>query len=253
MKMFVFLLAVTILNVAATQYFLRKAKKTAGKEGDRDEKCGDILKLMGFEDIKNGVIVMSNNRFCAVVETGSINFDLLSEEEQYAVENSIMRYVRSLNFPVEIIVQSRKVDNKAAINKLAENYEKLPETLRVYAEDQVAVLSQYMAVEFSMDRKICVVVNLEGYKNFDKARSELQRRARVIKENLRRINVDAEMLDTAGVTDFIFNMLNKGKKLHPESLIKAGALELYKTGSGVNGLLVYREDTDERQQEKTAA
>ena len=53
-----------------------------------------------------------------VVRVHALNFNLKSTEEQDAILMSYQRFLNSLNFPIQIIIRSLKVDIEAYINRL---------------------------------------------------------------------------------------------------------------------------------------
>jgi hypothetical protein len=69
-------------------------------------------------EIRDGVVIMSDGSFRSVVMAKSINFDLMSQVEQEAVEYSYQGFLNSLYFPVQIFIRSRRVDLQPYIEKL---------------------------------------------------------------------------------------------------------------------------------------
>lgn len=53
-----------------------------------------------------------------ILKVHALNFNLKSTEEQDAILMSYQRFLNSLNFPIQIIVRSLKVDIEAYINRL---------------------------------------------------------------------------------------------------------------------------------------
>ena len=69
-------------------------------------------------EIRDGIVIMSNGSFRSVVMAKSINFDLMSPQEQEAVEYSYQGFLNSLYFPVQIFIRSQRVDLQPYIAKL---------------------------------------------------------------------------------------------------------------------------------------
>src|SRR3990167_10468932 len=68
--------------------------------------------------MKDGVLILKNGGLRAVVMVSSVNFALKSPEEQ---EDIVLRYqgfLNSLHFPIQIIMQSRKLDLTDYLAKL---------------------------------------------------------------------------------------------------------------------------------------
>lgn len=69
-------------------------------------------------EIRDGIVIMNDGSFRSVIMVKSINFDLMSPQEQEAVEYSYQSFLNSLYFPVQIFLRSRKVDLRPYIEKL---------------------------------------------------------------------------------------------------------------------------------------
>ena len=63
-----------------------------------------------IKEVKDGIILLSNNQYRAVLETSSINFELKSEAEQDVIIDSFQNFLNSLSFPVQILVRVREID-----------------------------------------------------------------------------------------------------------------------------------------------
>jgi hypothetical protein len=71
---------------------------------------------------------------------------------------------------------------------------------------------------------------------FDKARSELQRRAYIMVNNLRRAKITADILSSEQVLDVIYRFSNRGRVMKPSEAVFEGTRDLYATGRrGVQG------------------
>lgn len=66
--------------------------------------------LLPVADIVDGIVVFKNGGASLIMETTSLNFGLMSENEQEAVISSFAGLLNSFNFPVQIVVRSQKKD-----------------------------------------------------------------------------------------------------------------------------------------------
>ena len=71
-----------------------------------------------ISEIRDDLVVMQDGTFRAIVECKSINFDLMSEKEKEGVEYAYQSFINSLNFNIQILIRSQKVDLGPYINKL---------------------------------------------------------------------------------------------------------------------------------------
>lgn len=69
-------------------------------------------------EIRDGVVIMNDGSFRSVIMVKSINFDLMSLQEQEAVESGYQGFLNSLYFPIQIFMRSEKIDLRPYIEKL---------------------------------------------------------------------------------------------------------------------------------------
>lgn len=63
-----------------------------------------------ISELRDGLVIMKDGSFRAVVACKSINFDLMSSNEREGVEYSYQNFINSLDFPTQILVRSQRVD-----------------------------------------------------------------------------------------------------------------------------------------------
>ncbi len=61
-------------------------------------------------EIKDNILVLKNGGIRAILKTSSINFNLKSEDERNAIIQSYQSFLNSLEFPIQILVRSKKLD-----------------------------------------------------------------------------------------------------------------------------------------------
>ena len=64
------------------------------------------------------MVIMLDGTFRAVIRCTSINFDLMSDSEREGVEFSYQNFLNSLNFPIQILIHSRRIDIGPYLEKL---------------------------------------------------------------------------------------------------------------------------------------
>lgn len=84
---------------------LLHSDKLAGGSG-----AGSTQKYVDVEEIKDGVISLKNGSFRSVLMVSAINFDLKSTEEQDAIISQYQNFLNSLDFPIQIVISSRKLN-----------------------------------------------------------------------------------------------------------------------------------------------
>ena len=88
------------------------------KEIQKKSTLPSTQKYLDIAEIRSDVVIMKDGSLRAVLLVSSINFSLKSMEEQQAIISEYVNFLNFIDFPMEIVVQSRKLN----IDKyLAEN------------------------------------------------------------------------------------------------------------------------------------
>ncbi|HEV2339718.1 MAG TPA: hypothetical protein VGT05_03035 [Patescibacteria group bacterium] len=69
-------------------------------------------------DIKDNVVLLQGERACLIIQVSSVNFALLSADEQNAKVYAYATLLNSLSFPIEIIIRSKPVEIKPYLDRL---------------------------------------------------------------------------------------------------------------------------------------
>lgn len=75
-------------------------------------------RYLPFSQIRDNLIVMKDSSVRIVLKCSTINFLLKSIEEQDAIIMSFQRFLNSLDFPIQIIIRSTKLNIESYLNKL---------------------------------------------------------------------------------------------------------------------------------------
>lgn len=170
-------------------------------------------------EIRDDTLVLKNGGIRAILSVSSINFNLKSEDEQNAIIYSYQNFLNSIEFPVQIVIKSKKLDIDNYIDKLNELGEKQTNTLlqrQTYEYmDYIQRLVEYADI---MQKEFYVVVPFDPFRstkpNFlqrffqdmspKDSFSELKRRHNEfiqLKKSLnQRINVVKSGLENTGLT-----------------------------------------------------
>lgn len=74
--------------------------------------------FLAIEDIREGTLVLKDKSLRGILMVSSINFALKSKKERDAIIYQFQDFLNSLDFPVEIVVQSRKANITSYLDKL---------------------------------------------------------------------------------------------------------------------------------------
>jgi hypothetical protein len=192
-------------------------------------------------EIRDGIVIMNDGSFRSVVMVKSINFDLMSQQEQEAVEFSYQGFLNSLYFPIQIFIRSQKVDLQPYIEKLDKiRSEHDNMLLALLMEDYIDYMAQLSQQTNIMDKKFYIVIPyfpheevqkaLTNSKNFfsgllnmfssrenhvvineadlEKAKSELRNRVQAVLTGLLQSNIQGLPLDTQELIELYYDTYN---------------------------------------------
>jgi len=112
-----------------------------------------------ISEIRDGIAIMNDGTFRAVIMCRSINFDLMSPQERESVEFAYQGFLNSLYFPVQIFIRSQKVDLRPYLEKLDKlRVQQSNMLLGLLMEDYIGFLADISQETNIMDKKFYVVI-----------------------------------------------------------------------------------------------
>ncbi len=116
-------------------------------------------KYVDVEEIRDGVMVLKTGAIRSVLLVSSINFDLKSTLEQDAIISQYQAFLNSLDFPVQIVIQSRRFNIDPYIERLRdEELQQQNELLRFQMAEYKLYIKKLSEVSNIMSKFFYVVV-----------------------------------------------------------------------------------------------
>ena len=86
------------------------------------DKNQSVQKWLPYDKIlDNGIIKLKNSSYVKILKVEPINYNLKSELEKEAILNSYKSFIKSCNFNLQILIQSKKEDLTKNIDLLNQN------------------------------------------------------------------------------------------------------------------------------------
>jgi len=79
-------------------------------------------KFVDVKDIREGAAILENGGLRRVLMVSGINFDLKSEEEQNLITSAYQNFLNTLDFSVQIVIHSRKLNIEKYLARLADRH-----------------------------------------------------------------------------------------------------------------------------------
>ncbi|OIP25263.1 hypothetical protein AUK11_00935 [bacterium CG2_30_37_16] len=188
---------------------------------------------MEIAEVHDGVIILKDGSLRAVLLVSSINFALKSEEEKDGIIYSFQNFLNYLNFDIQVLIRSRRLDLKGYLLKMDEVASKQKnELLRAQTEDYVAFIHSLLEVANIMDKQFYVVIpfyppitqttgktinRIKGNQNkptsmsaeeFEGNRLQLIQRVDVISGHLSGMGLRCASLDTQELIELFYQSYN---------------------------------------------
>ena len=206
-----------------------QSKKLAGpKPGPATQRFLDIA------EIKEDVVVMRDGTLRGVLMVSSINFALKSEDEQQAIIAQYVSFLNSLEYPLQIVIQSRRLNIDKYIDRLKQaEKDQTNELLRIQIADYRGFVAELVELGQIMQKFFFVVVpynplsdKRKGFfqqlssvlapalsvrlaqEQFMKRRNDLMSRVDHMKGNLNSMGLKSVVLDTQGLIELYYRVYN---------------------------------------------
>lgn len=209
-------------QLEAEQQLIKDKNQTVANNPNLITRTGkemnSIYKFIEFDEIKDNMIIRRNrSQFVMVLQCQGINYDLLSEEEKYAVENGFIEFLNTLRFPIQLYVQTRKLD----LSELLNSYGKRTDAIK----DQIArINSQIIRARDGGNKEL--LEKLE----FDKRRRQnILEYGESIEEYTERMNANKNMLHqkTYLILSYFVTEFGDSSKYNAEEINDLVFSELY--------------------------
>jgi len=207
---------------------MHSARLAGSKPGPAMRQYVDIA------EIRDDIVVLKDGTVRAVLAVSSINFSLKSEEEQEAIISAYVGFLNSLEFPLQIMIQSRRLNIEDYLNRLADSQKtQTNELLRAQIADYRQFVSELISLGQIMNKRFYVIVPYDPLTNkrkgffarvqevltpgaavrlkearFQERRRSLMSRVDSVLSNLSSMSLTATMLDTQSLIELYYSAFN---------------------------------------------
>lgn len=127
-------------------------------------------RYLDIREIKNDVVLLKDGTLRSVILVSSINFSLKSEEEQEAIIQGYVQFLNSFDFPIQIVIQSRKLNIDNYIERLEQAAKaQTNELLKAQTLDYTRFVREMVDIGDIMSKRFFVVVPYSPVTNTKKS------------------------------------------------------------------------------------
>ena len=191
-----------------------------------------------IKEVRDGIIVLKNDELRAIVLANSINLSLKSNDEQQATIMQFQNFLNTLDFPIQISVQSRRLDIRPYLLQLEDRLKVQSEPLlKLQTKEYIEFIKSFTETVSIMTKSFFVVVpythttlksdsgvfdrffskkskeEVRAMKqvDFEEKRSQLEERVSVIQQGLGRCGINTAQLGTEEVVEVFYKVFNPGE------------------------------------------
>lgn len=202
----------------------------------RRPKKPSTQEYLRIQEIKDDAVVMKDGSLRGVLLVASVNFALKSDDEQVAVIQAYTQFLNALTFPLQIVIQSRKLNIDEYLNRLREvEKAQTNDLLKMQTTEYIQYIQELVQIADIMSKRFYVVVPFypgEGertpskffgrffqalsptstihlkQKQFIDMRTELMKRVDYITEGLAEAGLKSVLLNTQSLIELYYNTYN---------------------------------------------
>lgn len=193
-----------------------------------------------IQEIRDGVVILKDGSMRSLILASSLNFALKSSDEQNAIILQFQNFLNSLDFSIQIFVQSKRLDIRPYIALLEERYkEQLTELMKIQTREYIEFIKTFVDNSNIMTKGFFIVIpymppfmttsknpisnivsknkqdkTLDNEK-FEEYRSQLEQRVGVVEQGLVRCGIRVAELGTEEVVELYYKIFNPGEMEKP--------------------------------------
>ena len=200
----------------------------------RNKVSASTQRYLDIAEIKKDTVLIRDGSLRSVILVSSINFSLKSEDEQNAIISAYVSFLNNIDFPLQIVIQSRELNIENYLNDLLiKEKEQTNELLKMQTTEYIRYLEELIALGKIMNKHFYIIISyspiISDRKNFLsffievfnpnriiklkeekflQSRAKLNRRVENVISGLASIGLNAVELDTQSLIELYYNTYN---------------------------------------------
>lgn len=186
-----------------------------------------------IKEVRDGIVILKDGSMRALLMTSSLNFALKSEDEQQSIIFQFQNFLNSLDFSIQIFLQSRRLDIRPYIALLeGRQKEQTNDLLKIQIKEYIQFIKTFTENTNIMTKTFFIVVpytppqlsTSKGAKlldtksnkkqnqieSFEEDRTQLEQRVSVVEQGIVRTGIRAVRLGTEEIIEVYYKLFNPG-------------------------------------------
>lgn len=196
-----------------------------------------------IKEVRDGYAILKDGSMRGIVMASSLNFALKSEDEQNAILFQFQDFLNSLDFSIQIYVQSRKLDIRPYLALLEERKKvQTNDLLKIQTQEYIGFVKNFTETTNIMTKTFFIVVpyspaylqkgggfglfhkkgveekQKEADEIFEENKAQIEERVAVVEQGLTRTGIRVVQLGTEEIIELFYKMFNPGDTEKPIKL-----------------------------------
>lgn len=177
-----------------------------------------------IKEVRDGVAILQDGSMRAILMVSSVNFALKSVDEQQAIIYQFQNLLNSLDFSVQMSIQSRRLDIRPYINLLENrSKEQTNDLLKVQIREYIEFIRTFTESVKVMTKNFYIIIPYNPptveigkrkkenkIEDFEEQKIQLDQRISVVEQGLSRTGLRSVLLGTEEVVEVMYKVFNPG-------------------------------------------
>lgn len=173
-----------------------------------------------INEIRDGIIILNDGGMRAILSSSSINLSLKGEDEQMGIITGFQTFLNSLDFNVQIFIQSKKMDIRGYISRLKEREREVEEELlKIQIKEYIEFIQKFTEEQNIMTKSFYIVVpydipTVTGFSGriddaeFRKNEGQLMQRVSIVVSGLSSLGLIVNQVSTEEIVNLYYKLFN---------------------------------------------
>ena len=174
---------------------------------------------IAIKGARDGILILPNNQYRAVLEVSSLNFELKSEDEQDIIIDTYESFLNSVGTNLQILIRTREVDMDKYLEDLGMRLEDEAEPIyKKQLKNYDEFIRSLIQSNKILTRRFYVIVpfSATGKIEFDLVKEQLGITVDIVAKGMMRLGMHTKELSSLEILDLFYSFYNPVQaKLQP--------------------------------------
>lgn len=174
---------------------------------------------IAIKGARDGILILPNNEYCAILKVSSLNFELRSEEEQDAIMDTYESFLNSVGSSLQILIRTREIDMDKYLDDLKLRLDDEPE--QIY-RDQLKNYDEFIRTLIQSNKiltrhfYIVVPYHARNKADFELVKEQIGLKLDIVAKGMMRIGMHTKELSSLETLELFYSFYSPAQaKIQP--------------------------------------